>query len=342
MIVATTYSKFHSTTSQELEMMMCDDAVHCCCLSKTLKILSLVHSTMPCLILTGHPSSGKTTLAHKLKERALLLHNMPVQVIDDDVVCPDQTKSACYLNAQAEKKTRAALKSAFDRASKYTSTFIILDSLNYIKGFRYELHCISKAAGQKHGVVWVLNDVDVCQEWNRRRSDRYTDEQMQELILRFEPPDARNRWDQPLYRVDMRPPSDATSAASSKAAGRAAQEALDRSVYNMHKLSDAIDQQTDANIDPNRQKVVKKKKSAFRRAAKTTAAATNPETTSPARAKEESIASSSSNEPQTKDSKQSQTVLSIEERVDQILNSFLLDIKPLQEGMSTRQFIATD
>ena len=111
------------------------------------------------------------------------------------------------------------------------SRLVILDSLNYIKGFRYEIHCIAKASGQRHGVVWVLNDPDRCLEWNDQRRQRqkmdtkmkksddadgdddnnstaaedwYRDDDMiRELMRQYEPPDERNRWDKPLYRADI-------------------------------------------------------------------------------------------------------------------------------------------
>ncbi|EEC50320.1 predicted protein [Phaeodactylum tricornutum CCAP 1055/1] len=169
---------------------------------------------MPCLIITGHPSAGKTTLAHLFAERARA-RNLACLIINEASTSPGRTQAACYATSYDEKKSRGALKAAFDRAvaaSRETNTLVILDSLNYIKGFRYELYCISKAVGERHGVIWVLNDVSLVQQWNalRRQSSAdseafYSDALLQELMQRYEPPDSRNRWDQPLYRVDVRP-----------------------------------------------------------------------------------------------------------------------------------------
>ena len=62
-------------------------------------------------------------------------------------------------------------------------------------------------------MVWVLNDPDVCLEWNNGRRRTHTAEAtedwyredglMRELMRRYEPPDERNRWDKPLYRADV-------------------------------------------------------------------------------------------------------------------------------------------
>jgi tRNA uridine 5-carbamoylmethylation protein Kti12 len=217
---------------------------------------------MPCLIFTGHPCAGKSTLAEKFRERALQHSSKSIQkvvIVNEQVACPDKTQLGCYESSYAEKGTRGALKSSFDRAvsSADDTTLVILDSLNYIKGYRYELFCISKAAKERHGVVWVLNDVSIAREWNRQRCPQqkeqqqqqqqqqqssdidadigtyYTDELLQQLIQRYEPPDDRNRWDKPLYRVDLRPENSVTDPGL-------AQNVLSQSVYNMHSLSDAI------------------------------------------------------------------------------------------------------
>jgi tRNA uridine 5-carbamoylmethylation protein Kti12 len=265
---------------------------------------------MPCLIITGHPSAGKTTLAYLLKERALLHDDIDeVVVVNEESECgcclgddgtgndnkdetPNKeknkdatTKQELYETAFAEKQTRAALKSGFDRAVKKSSSknnsrrLVILDSLNYIKGFRYELHCISKAAGEKHGVLWVLNRSSVVQQWNKcsttgsnshsssekkNNQQRYSTELLQELISRYEPPDSRNRWDQPLFTVDIATAarSDALPASNNheevvpiKNELSTRNEVLKQSVYNMHSLGDAFGasatvQTNDSNLQP--------------------------------------------------------------------------------------------
>ena len=78
---------------------------------------------------------------------------------------------------------------------------IILDGLNYIKGFRYELYCIVKSQKTLHVVVQCGYPKDLCREWNESLSvsERYEDNVFQALVLRFEEPDSRNRWDSPLF-----------------------------------------------------------------------------------------------------------------------------------------------
>ena len=300
-------------------------------------------TTMPCLILCGHPCAGKTRLAELLRERALATDAIDkVVIINEATACPDQSIAACYGTSQAEKMTRGALKSAFDRCVSAgddgASTLVILDSLNYIKGFRYELHCISKAASQKHGVVWVLNETRLCKEWNQKRREEagesaeqfYSDAQMDELILRFEPPDARNRWDNPLYRIDVRPPG-------IKQQSGLAKDVLEQSVYNMHKLSDAIDETTDTTTS-----TVKKTSTTFKRAGfkkKPVRPSNMSAGDSEATLNENNDNISEPSPEQTKDEKKEQTV---EEQIDQMLESFLRNVQPLKQGMSTQSTLSSE
>ena len=78
--------------------------------------------------------------------------------------------------------------------------FVILDSLNYIKGFRYELYCISKHMKTTHCIVQCDTPPDTARSWNiaRKVEEQYTTEVFDGLLMRFEAPDSRNRWDSPL------------------------------------------------------------------------------------------------------------------------------------------------
>lgn len=276
-------------------------------LPSTSQALNNQHA-MPCLIITGHPSAGKTTVAKLLRERALL-HDAIDEVVllneesecgcrddidgsarDGDSAVPTTTTTAtatpasksavptfvtkqqCYGSSVSEKQTRSTLKSAFDRAVGGSSTtagvacssnddivsrrrrLVIMDSLNYIKGFRYELHCISKAAGEQHGVLWVLNKISVVQEWNASKAASgggYSPDLLSELISRYEPPDQRNRWDRPLFTVDLAPSPSADISGRAHLAHSddnsmkvdstlAKNEVLEKSVYNMHSLAAAL------------------------------------------------------------------------------------------------------
>ncbi|KAG8012648.1 Protein KTI12-like protein [Nibea albiflora] len=94
---------------------------------------------------------------------------------------------------------------------------VILDSLNYIKGYRYELFCLIKHAQTPHCLVYCLTSDDESSTWNTNRdaAEQYTKDIFDALVLRFEAPDSRNRWDSPLFTIlkDDTPPYEAISDA---------------------------------------------------------------------------------------------------------------------------------
>lgn len=307
---------------------------------------------MPCILLTGHPCSGKTTIAEKFRERALLLPNIErVVIINEESECPKSpdafySKQALYEKPLDEKKTRGALKAAFDRqANQYgssddvnsiadESTLILLDSLNYIKGFRYELHCISKGAQQRHGVVWIQNDGATVKQWNEQ-AKHYNPELLQELMQRYEPPDDRNRWDQPLYRVIL----------SEKNQG------IGQSVYNMHNVNEALlgargqvlgsmNDAADSTTSTAAAALPKPKKSAFKRKTKKL----KESTPSPELGAETATRGAYVNPCNTEETATPETapLLPLHEQIDHILKSFFQAAQPLSESMATRAHHASD
>lgn len=149
-----------------------------------------------------------------------------------------------YLTARAEKDARATLYSAVKRALG-RDDIVILDSGNYIKGWRYQLHCEAKALGTPSCVVHIGTSTEGAREVNAGRltrgdtnnnqvavgdgvedqgegetqenttvdgegeKDPYSEQAFEELVMRFEEPNAMARWDSPLFTVlwdDPMPP----------------------------------------------------------------------------------------------------------------------------------------
>ena len=164
-----------------------------------------------CLIVVcGKPSSGKTRTVDKLRER------LGRDDVGADVVVVDEAsvnagkRDQAYENATKEKMTRGGLRSACDRNLHRSGPCVILDSLNAIKGFRYELWCVARAAASRYAVVYVETSDENVKAWNEERrargEDSYDDAILQDLCFRFEHPIASNRWDSPLFT--FRPATD--------------------------------------------------------------------------------------------------------------------------------------
>jgi len=200
--------------------------------------------TPPChgqlILLTGLPTSGKTTRASQLL--SLLT---PLASPGDAPASPTTTPSytltlisehslhlprSAYAHAAHEKDARAALLAAVQRALA-PRAIVLVDAACHIKGWRYQLHCEAKAAGVRSCVVHVgatvpqaraANDARLALRRQRgqdgdgagvvggaRERDPYDPGVWDELAARYEEPNPMARWDSPLFTVardDAAPP----------------------------------------------------------------------------------------------------------------------------------------
>lgn len=155
---------------------------------------------MPLIVMCGYPCSGKTRRAEELKEYFEENSQKKVHIVGDGVQGID--RNSVYADSQKEKNVRASLKAEAER--KVTKDdIVILDSLNYIKGYRYELFCLIKHAQTPHCLVYCLTSDEQSSSWNTNRdaAEQYTQDILEALIQRFEAPDSRNRWDSPLFTI---------------------------------------------------------------------------------------------------------------------------------------------
>lgn len=163
---------------------------------------------MPLITFTGLPLLGKlryvTDLVAALqakiaeaKQTGLPGHNMSVVVHSDELL---QIDPESYRTLALEKAVRGAQLAAVKRDLLRT-TIVVLDSLSYIKGFRYQLYCEAKGLETPHCVVHVLNAVDTCLEWDARRGGAWDEALVRQLAMRYEEPNGATRWDAPLFAV---------------------------------------------------------------------------------------------------------------------------------------------
>ncbi|KAG1769316.1 chromatin associated protein KTI12 [Suillus placidus] len=192
---------------------------------------------MALITISGYPSSGKSTRAaqiHDFLSSAASSPQLKVKVISDDDLAIDR---ASYDDSLQEKTARATLFTAITRHIA-RDTILIVDGMNYIKGFRYQLYCKAREAGVRVATVYVIATPDQCRKWNDERADgkRYkpqtsvtfpspfphpipnleTPDSLDALIQRFEEPSSMVRWDAPLFTIpwdDPTPPLERISDA---------------------------------------------------------------------------------------------------------------------------------
>jgi len=158
----------------------------------------------------GLPSSGKTRRVGELIAYFSQNHSerlISVVTEENEGVFSFKSKSVVYNDAKEEKEARATLKAAVLRLLSKDGV-VILDSLNYIKGYRYELYCASKSAHTTHCVIFCDTNLDIIRQWNglRTETDQYEPEVLEALAVRFELPNGNNRWDKPLFSLQVGDP----------------------------------------------------------------------------------------------------------------------------------------
>ncbi|KAG9489683.1 hypothetical protein GDO78_005565 [Eleutherodactylus coqui] len=154
---------------------------------------------MPLVVMCGLPCGGKSRRALELKEH-LEQKGRKVYIVGDHVLEVD--RNSVYADSRKEKDLRGALRAEVERKLN-KEDIVILDSLNYIKGYRYELFCLIKHAQTPHCLIHCLTSPDISSSWNQDRpqDEQYTQAVFDALVQRFEAPDSRNRWDSPLFTV---------------------------------------------------------------------------------------------------------------------------------------------
>lgn len=174
---------------------------------------------MPLIIVTGLPSSGKSCLAvdiakelkNRLDAKGQKRH---VKIVSDGEQLDWEGRSTIYSSIAKEKELRSWLRAEAQRFVNLNQ-IVVLDAAIYIKGFRYELFCMSKEAKTQYCVVEKLIPSEVCWKWNEELISQHTEESdgdapepgysrqiFDALLMRYEKCDENNRWDSPLFRID--------------------------------------------------------------------------------------------------------------------------------------------
>lgn len=149
----------------------------------------LLHINMPLVILCGIPASGKSQRAQEIYTHLTARGQETVLIVDERVA----NKTEVYENNTREKEFRALLKSTVERELSPTKV-VILDWMNYIKGYRYELFCLARNVQTTTTVVFCESTVEAAAE-----KTSFSQALFRDLASRMESPNPKNRWDSPLF-----------------------------------------------------------------------------------------------------------------------------------------------
>uniref|UniRef100_A0A1A9WZB6 Protein KTI12 homolog n=1 Tax=Glossina brevipalpis TaxID=37001 RepID=A0A1A9WZB6_9MUSC len=174
---------------------------------------------MPLIVMCGLPASGKSRRSRELQQYFESKGKL-VYVLSENKAIPKAgfCKNDYFIDSQKEKLVRSDLKSEVLRLLDKTCV-VILDAGNYIKGYRYELFCATKAARSTLCCVFCGISKEQAWEFNIQRNDQeteqvakladaslkdntnipYTKDTFEGLCMRFEEPHSNCRWDNPLF-----------------------------------------------------------------------------------------------------------------------------------------------
>lgn len=159
---------------------------------------------MPCIVISGIPCSGKST---RSLEIANFFKDLGIEVsIISEIEQINKAgfeKNSFYADSNKEKHIRSLMKSELLRNIK-PSNVVILDALNYIKGYRYEIFCGTKA--NKCNQCTIFTEINRDQAWKFNESreneeEKYDINTFDALLMRYEEPNGSNRWDSPLFMI---------------------------------------------------------------------------------------------------------------------------------------------
>lgn len=148
---------------------------------------------MPLVVFCGIPAAGKSTLADRLQQELISQGKNTVLINEESFGI---VKAQAYATSDAEKGMRGLLKSAVERELT-SDKVVILDSTNYIKGYRYELFCFSRQLRTPQITIFVDTPKELARSWNTT----LTPEVFDDIASRLEVPNPKNRWDNPLFHI---------------------------------------------------------------------------------------------------------------------------------------------
>ncbi|KAH9942441.1 chromatin associated protein KTI12 [Epithele typhae] len=146
-----------------------------------------------------------------------------VVVSDDNLNLSREVYDGEHSPHAVRKTARAALFTAVQRQMGQ-DTVLIVDSMNYIKGFRYQIYCAAREHKLRVCTLFVAATHEQCKQWNAARhpdGPSYSPEtqvlrrsleltvadapfmhyRLENLLMRFEEPSSMARWDSPLFTV---------------------------------------------------------------------------------------------------------------------------------------------
>jgi protein KTI12 len=110
---------------------------------------------------------GKSQVAELIRAKLQAI-GTTVHVISEDGL--KLSRTSVFASAGTEKQARGAVLTAVERLLS-PETVVIVDAMNYVKGFRYQLWCHCKEGTGPSCVVHVAGSLEAALEANSKRPE---------------------------------------------------------------------------------------------------------------------------------------------------------------------------
>lgn len=144
--------------------------------------------------LTGLPSSGKSTLARRLKQEILKQDpRQEIKIIDPDIIRTKLTGD--MFDPEKEDVVRKKNLKAIEKALK-KGKIVISDDLNYYSSMRHELREIADNLNLPFFIIYISTPLETCIEWNVDRGLPIPNEVIYKINNKFDYFE-KYEWDTP-------------------------------------------------------------------------------------------------------------------------------------------------
>jgi L-seryl-tRNA(Sec) kinase len=182
------------------------------------------------IVLTGLPSSGKTTLAREIAKTLEFDFSMNTIIIESDAI---RNMIPSYLEQRFNPKHEPVIRSAMLTLIKHflqQDYLVINDDMNYYKSMRHDLREIAIEMNVPFAIIYISTPRKVALSWNERRGLPIPQDVIEDVYNKFDIPGKDYEWDRPIFTVDL------STVAFKTAAGEAV--ILIRDLLSIPKISE--------------------------------------------------------------------------------------------------------